>query len=341
MLLRSTLATASLPYRAAVAWRNRAYDRGRREIIRVEVPVISVGNLTTGGTGKTPMVAYLARWYRSRGVRVSIVSRGYGRGDADENDEAAELHQRLPDVPHVQDPDRVQAASIAIDELDTQLILMDDGFQHRRLHRDLDIVLVDATCPFGYGHLLPRGMLREPIRNIARADVVVITRCNQVDAAQIESVLQTIRRVHHLVPVVQCSYRPSGVQEFAGPSQEVSVLANARVALISGVGNPKAFRCTVQSVGATVMAERVLPDHAAFDRETINQLEQWLETVPVIDYVVCTQKDLVKIRSDRLSKFPIVALTIDADICRNEAFESQLAELTPQLHSSDGAEQAS
>ncbi len=154
--LRGGLHAASWLYGAAVGIRNRRYDRQAAEIHRCGVPVISVGNLTTGGTGKTPIVCYLSRWFRQRGIRVAIVSRGYGRGEADVNDEALELHSRLPDVPHVQDPDRVEAARIAVEELQTQLILMDDGFQHRRLHRDLNLVVIDATCPFGYGHLLPR-----------------------------------------------------------------------------------------------------------------------------------------------------------------------------------------
>ena len=126
--------------------------------------MISVGNLTTGGTGKTPVVCFLAKWFRGNGIRVGIVSRGYGRGDADANDEALELYARLPDVPHVQDPDRVAAATIAVDELEVQLILMDDGFQHRRLHRDLDLVVIDATEPFGFGHLLPRVYCENPSR---------------------------------------------------------------------------------------------------------------------------------------------------------------------------------
>ena len=136
-VMRGGLAGLSVPYGAAVARRNRRYDRGHAEVHDCGVPVISVGNLTTGGTGKTPIVCYLANWFRKRGKRVAIVSRGYGRGDADHNDEALELYSRLPDVPHIQDPDRVAAARIAVEELESELILMDDGFQHRRLHRDL------------------------------------------------------------------------------------------------------------------------------------------------------------------------------------------------------------
>ena len=180
-LMRGALGAASLIYRVGVHHRNRGFETGKREVHHCGVPVISVGNLTTGGTGKTPIVCFLAQMLRAKGVRVAIVSRGYGRGDEDANDEAMELHDRLPDVPHVQDPDRVEAARVAVEELESQVILMDDGFQHRRLYRDLDIVVVDATCPFGYGHVLPRGLLREPIDGIRRADLVIVSRCDLID----------------------------------------------------------------------------------------------------------------------------------------------------------------
>src|SRR5690606_27004946 len=117
-------------------------NHGRREVSRCGVPVISIGNLTTGGTGKTPLVRYVARKLREHGIRVALVSRGYGSTDGTGNDEAMELAWALPDVPHLQNPDRVASANIAVEELESQVILMDDGFQHRRLHRDLDIVVI-------------------------------------------------------------------------------------------------------------------------------------------------------------------------------------------------------
>ena len=117
------------------------------------------------------MVEWIARWFRRHNVRVSIVSRGYRAEEGGRNDEARELEQKLPDVPHVQNPDRVAAAQIAVEELETQLIVLDDGFQHRRLARDVDIVLLDALEPFGFEHVFPRGTLREPLAGLRRADV--------------------------------------------------------------------------------------------------------------------------------------------------------------------------
>ncbi len=160
---RGVLRLAEVPYTAAVRWRNRRYDGAHAAIARVGVPVLSVGNLTLGGTGKTPLVEWIARWFGERGVRVGIVSRGYGATNGQKNDEALELELSLPNVPHVQNPDRVAAARDAIERHGCQLILLDDGFQHRRLGRDLDIVLLDASAPFGFEHVFPRGMLREPL----------------------------------------------------------------------------------------------------------------------------------------------------------------------------------
>ncbi|WP_145209111.1 tetraacyldisaccharide 4'-kinase [Planctomycetes bacterium TBK1r] len=325
-LMRAGLSAAAVPYAVVVARRNRRFDQGHG-VQRCDAPVISIGNLTTGGTGKTPVVADLARRFRKHGVRVAIVSRGYGRGDADENDEAAELHQRLPDVPHVQNPDRVEAARIAVDELESQLILMDDGFQHRRLHRDLDIVLIDMTCPFGYGHLLPRGLLREPIASLTRAQVAILTRCDQVAEGDIAAVMQAIRSCNQDLLVLRSNHRPSGLLQHPDQRTPVDALRGQRVALISGIGNPAAFRRTVEDGGAEVVAEKVLPDHAQYDRDTIEQLNRWADGLNDVQQLICTQKDLVKLQTDRIAKRPLLALTIDAEIEPSEAFDAMLEDL--------------
>ena len=186
-LIRSGLWWARWPYAAGVWIRNRFFDWGWKKSHRATVPVISIGNLTLGGTGKTPCVEYVARFFRQHDVQVAILSRGYG-GDGGRNDEAMLLEENLPDVPHLQGPDRVQLAGTAVEELESELLVLDDGFQHRRLRRDLDVVLVDATNPWGYGYLFPRGSLREPVSSLRRASVVMITRADRVSSAALSRI---------------------------------------------------------------------------------------------------------------------------------------------------------
>ncbi|MFK8110802.1 MAG: tetraacyldisaccharide 4'-kinase [Rubripirellula sp.] len=314
MATRACLRVASVPYRIAVTHRNRGFDSGKREIVPCGVPVICVGNLTTGGTGKTPIVSFIAKWFRSREVRIAIVSRGYGRGDADANDEAMELHARLPDVPHVQDADRVEAARIAVEELEAQVVVMDDGFQHRRLHRDLDIVVIDATCPFGFGQVLPRGLLREPIKGLQRADLVIVTRCDAVDASTLSSIEQTVRSVHESIPIIHSTHAPDGLLEYPDQKRSLDGLDGKPVCLVSAIGNPAAFEQTVRDTGANIIACKQLPDHDAFSPETVADLRQWIQTQTDAELVLCTHKDLVKLQTDRLGGLPLAALTIDLEL---------------------------
>src|SRR5262245_21936169 len=186
MLARLGLRVASWPYGLGVRTRNALFDRGWKTVHRAAVPVVSVGNLTLGGTGKTPCVEYVARFYRELGQQVAILSRGYG-AEAGRNDEAMLLEENLPDVPHLQDRDRVAVAERAVEELESEILVLDDGFQHRRLRRDLDIVLIDATRPPTRDHLFPRGTLRESASGLKRAGAILLTRCDQVPASDVEA----------------------------------------------------------------------------------------------------------------------------------------------------------
>jgi tetraacyldisaccharide 4'-kinase len=188
--------TLSLPYGLGVRLRNGAFDRGWRRSESAPVPVVSVGNLSVGGTGKTPCVETVARFYRSLDLRVAILSRGYG-AQAGMNDEALVLEQNLPDVPHLQGADRTALAQVAVEELESEVLVLDDGFQHRKLRRDLDLVLIDATNPWGHGYLLPRGLLREPVGGLKRAHVVLLTRCDQVAP---EAIREIRTRAERLAP---------------------------------------------------------------------------------------------------------------------------------------------
>ena len=193
-LTRIGLSVAEPVYRGAVAARNHAYDHRWLAVHRAGLPVISVGNLTTGGTGKSPFVMWLARQFRDSGQRVCVLSRGYMATTNGVNDESMELASRLPEIAQVLNRDRVAGAKKALQEKQAQVLLLDDGFQHRRLHRDLDIVLIDAAQPFGFDRLLPRGLLREPKRSLARADFVLITRADAITPDSLRLLQAEIRR---------------------------------------------------------------------------------------------------------------------------------------------------
>jgi len=206
--LRGLLRLGESPYSWAVRLRNYRYDFLKSASFAVGVPVVSVGNLTMGGTGKTPMVEWIARWLKEHGLRVVLISRGYRSKDGAGNDEALELEQKLPDVPHLQNPDRVAASRIAIEEHDAQVILLDDGFQHRRLRRDLDLVLLDALEPLGYGHVFPRGMLREPKSGLRRAHVVCLTRADLVTHNERLDLREEVGRLAPLADWLEAAHSP-------------------------------------------------------------------------------------------------------------------------------------
>ncbi len=323
-LLRGALRAAEVPYTWAVRWRNRQYDRGKKPIERVGVPVVSVGNLTLGGTGKTPLVEWLARWFRQRDLRVTIISRGYGAEAGSRNDEALELEQKLPDVPHVQNPDRVAAARMAIEEFDCQLILLDDAFQHRRIARDLNIVVVDALEPFGFGHVFPRGMLREPLAGLSRAHVVALSRANLVDAAERERIKSVVRSYAPAALWIECNHAPRELRSAAGATAALETMAGKPVAAFCGIGNPEGFRRTLAQCGLQVVAFREFPDHFSYQRADVESLVKWASNLPV-EAVLCTQKDLVKLGIERLGTRPLWALAIGLQISAGQAeFEARL-----------------
>jgi tetraacyldisaccharide 4'-kinase len=308
-LLRWVLRAASIPYAMVIRLRNVAYQWHLKKVQSLPVPVISVGNLTAGGTGKTPCVAWLCRKLRAEGIRVSIVSRGYGvqRGP---NDEALELEAMLPDVPHVQDRDRIAAATIAIEELDTQLIVLDDAFQHRRIHRDLDIVLIDCTRPWGGGWCLPGGLLREPISSLRRASLIILTRCNLVAPADLRAIDAVCARVAPQVPRMKSRHQPTALIASSAARTDLQALRDARVIALSAIGNPDAFERTIETLGATIVDRRRWDDHHPFDRNDIAELQQLVaKHQPTL--LVCTRKDLVKLQADSIGGVPLRAIEIE------------------------------
>jgi tetraacyldisaccharide 4'-kinase len=335
LLIKAGLWCVSQPYAAAVTLRNWAYDRGFKSSERVQVPVISVGNLTAGGTGKTPMVAYLSRRFRDQDCRVAILSRGYGAGLDGRNDEAKELETLLPDVPHLQSPDRIASAKIAIEELDMQLLILDDGFQHRRIARNLDIVLLDSREPFGFGHILPRGLLREPLRSLKRADLVVATRTDQVSQQQLAEIRTRVQRYNPKLGWVESIHAPKQLRNAEGAILPIDTLRERAVLAVSGIGNPAAFHQTLVDLSARVVDTIVLPDHHLYTAGDIreigakagdlashaNQSSQEL-------LIVCTAKDLTKINVSQIERFPVWALDVEMKITRGaEIFEDRLKQI--------------
>jgi tetraacyldisaccharide 4'-kinase len=333
---RAGLALAEIPYSLAMRRRNRRFDRGL-DVHRVGAAVVSVGNLTLGGTGKTPLVEWIARWYRARGVRVALVSRGYGGQAGGRNDEALELEERLPDVPHVQNRDRLAAARLAIEEFESQLILLDDGFQHRRLARDLDIVVVDALEPFGYEHVFPRGTLREPLEGIARADVVVLSRADLVEA-EMRGVIQ--RRINRHAPSaawVESRHAPRELRSASGRRQPLESLTGP-IAAFCGIGNPLGFRRCLEDRGFSVVGFREFPDHHRYTRADVDSLAAWSKSLAA-SALVTTHKDLVKLQVDQIGACPTWALVIEIEFLSGSALlEARLAPFVPLAGALPGGE---
>ena len=326
--LRTLLRACSGFHWVAVTARNRAYDYGWFRARRLDIPVICVGNLTVGGTGKTPTVAWLARWFRQRHCRVAILSRGYGQLANDgRNDEALELELSLPDVPHLQNPDRYAAGVLAQDELDMQLVLLDDGFQHRRLARDLDIVVVDATDPPAAHWLLPGGLMREPWSGLRRAGVVLLSRTHLVEPNQLAMLEQRVARWAPGVPCLRTWYEVRGLHGNHSPLRSLCQLQGQQVLVVCAIGNPTAFAATLRQHGLQIADQRFFPDHHAFSADDVASLSLWAETHPECAAIVCTMKDWVKLQTPRIGGLPLVALQIELAIT-----ETDRAELEKCLH---------
>lgn len=329
---RLLFAMISLPYLWVTQIRNRRYDRQPHRIHSAGVPTISVGNVTLGGTGKTPMVEWIAHWLRQRQVRVTLVSRGYKSGKDAVNDEALALEELLPDVPHVQDADRVRAARMAVEEFAAQMILLDDAFQHRRIHRDLDIVLIDATEPFGFGHLFPRGTLRESLTGIDRADLIAITRADCVDHDALQHVAAHIRQYNPRAPLIQVTHAPRCLRTAHGSEHPLADLQGARVIAFCGIGNPQGFEQTLHACGYELKDLKIFPDHHGYTREDIDQLARWAQEAPECDAILCTHKDLVKVGMQQLGTKPLYALAIGVGFLEGQAaLEEQLTRCLEQI----------
>lgn len=310
-LQRLLLRLLALGYGSVIRLRNGLFDMGLRPMRKSPVPVISVGNITTGGTGKTPVAALVIRCLQDQGLAPGLVSRGYQSLDASGNDELRVLSILCPGIPHRQNRDRFKAVDDLLQSHTVQAVVMDDGFQHRQLHRDLDLVLIDATNPFGYDYLLPRGLLREPLRGLRRADLVMVTRSDLATAEQLSGISQQIVNVapHLRKRILMVEFQPVGVRFADGTRCELATVRADRLLLISGIGNPSAFETTCRRAGLTIAGSMWFPDHHHYTQDDLHRIE--LERVRLqADRVLTTLKDLVKLPLD--SEF--VALEIAAEL---------------------------
>jgi len=298
--LRGMLTVASCGYSCATTIRNALYDYRLLPIHTATVPVISVGNLTTGGTGKTPVVALLCQQLQRLGRHPGIISRGYRAAADGSNDEKKVLELLVPLVPHAQHPDRRLAAQqllTASNPPDT--IVMDDGLQHRRLHRQLNLILLDATCPFGCDRLLPRGLLRESPRGLRRADAVLITRSSLVSP---EILLQIRQRILQHAPqlndrILHLDFQPCSLRHADGSAEPLQTARQQPVYLMSGIGNPAAFRSTCESLSLQIRGSSWFPDHHHFSGEDLRNTRQAADAAGA-PLILTTLKDLVKIPPD-------------------------------------------
>ncbi|MGE3181011.1 MAG: tetraacyldisaccharide 4'-kinase [Phycisphaerae bacterium] len=286
---------AALPisflYRAVIAARNRKFDRfGGKP---AGVPVISVGNITTGGTGKTPMVVEIVRRLRGMGRRPVILTRGYGAERGQLADEVREFHEAVADTPVIVNADRVAGAATAVRDFGGDCCVMDDGFQHRRLHRDLNIVLVDALDPWGGARLLPAGRLREPLSSLSRADLCIVTRFNQVEHNTGMVIWRDVEQRAGAAPVLRAEVCVHFLHNRDGREVPSETLRGRRVLAVCGLGNPATLSETLSSLGATVES-LAFRDHRKYTPADVRMITDRAAEFDT-DLIVTTRKDWVKL----------------------------------------------
>lgn len=293
-------------YGAGVAWRNARFDRGVGVERFAKAPVISVGNLTAGGTGKSPFVAWMAGFLAEAGRSPVIAMRGYGAAEAGASDEAREYAESAPSARVVVGARRREALEAAFAQVGdgawvaSATVLLDDGFQHRRLARDLDIALVDATRPALDGDLLPHGWLREPARNIARADLVVLTKAH--DPAQRARAAEMVARVRGRPHDAACEHvwRSLAVRArevdgtVSARTEGVAWLEGRRVLSACALGNPRHFHDMVSRATGAATVEFTRPDHAPMSADALERAAADAR----VDCIVTSRKDAVKFGRD-------------------------------------------
>ncbi|HWC77823.1 MAG TPA: tetraacyldisaccharide 4'-kinase [Blastocatellia bacterium] len=329
-------------YELLVRVRVAAYETGYLKAKQLQATVIGIGNITVGGTGKTPLVEYIARYLRDEGYSVAILTRGYSRSSrgrralnvparvAEEarvinqtnepalkrkNDEAAAhefgdealmLARSLGDVPVVVDRNRFEGGEWAEKVLGSEVFILDDGYQHLQLARDLNIILLDATDPFGEFEMVPFGRLREPLYGLKRADVVIITRAHRpFDQAQVQAVLKLFSSEG--TPVLYFySIIPRLRHLSTGETYDSNLFAGWNAALMCGIGNPHAFADDVLQIGVNIVRENFFADHHSFTQSDVDNVVASAREVGA-DAIIVTEKDAVRFDGLTFDGFPAYA----------------------------------
>ncbi len=346
--LRGTLRALSWIFTVIVQVRLWLY---RHRIIRPNTlgcQVISVGNLTVGGTGKTPVVEVFARNLQQQGRKVAILSRGYKSRELPflqkmtqrittgkietpprvvsdgkrllldshtAGDEPYMLASNLPDVAVVVDKDRVKAGKYAIKELGCDTLILDDGFQYLKLGHRLDIALVDQTNPFGGGHLLPRGLLREPMRNIKRAGFIFITKCAEEGAPELK---EQLRRLNPVAEISECRHAPKFLKDVFGSTvHDFGWLKGKKIAAVSGIAVPESFENALRSFGAEIVYVRRFTDHHRFtQQEIINTINRSIKRGA--EAILTTEKDAVRFPFVDRRDIPVIFMRVQIEMLSGE-----------------------
>jgi len=330
----------SLLYGAVTRTRLSLYRRGTFHTTRLDRPVISIGNITTGGTGKTPLVEYVARTIASQGKKVCILTRGYGRKDphlqvivsdgygvlaspSEAGDEPYLLATKLTGLAAViSSADRIAAGREAIKDFGTDCFVLDDGFQHLRLARDLNVVTIDATNPWGGGRLLPHGRLRESVEGMSRADCVVITRRDQVES--VDALREEITKLTNGKPIFESQMRMVRVSPLKNGGE--SLAAPVRVGAFCAVGNAASFFNMLRRAGFEIAVERAFADHHVYSQEEIGEIVRSVRDAKA-EALVTTAKDAVKLRTLSFS-IPCYVVEIEIAIENGERFTQLVLEAT-------------
>ena len=337
------LSGASWIYRKAVIMKYRSFADHQERQERLPAVVISLGNITVGGTGKTPMACMLAKELSARGWRVALLNRGYhskreksgasvmsdGRmvlltaeGGATKRASWPEASWAFPSSSVETGP---SAAAWPSKKFDAQVLILDDGFQHWQLYRDVDVVLVDGTNPFGNGHVLPRGILREPLEHLSRADIFIITKVDQITQEAVSQIREDLRRYNASAPVALSVHKPSAVLPFLNWDQGLhpedaipAGLMERPVLAVSALGNPASFEETLRGAGFTVAGVLRYEDHHHYGPSDIRRMADLAAEKQCI--LVTTEKDAVKLPADLVKEYnlPLYVLAITLEIVEGQ-----------------------